>query len=172
MLMAIMDTKGETDTFQNSPIHLLFYEKITKQEYTDNILVPVKALPPEIFSMSSCHLKEPSKKVKKKDKFVKNAYKLELQIVLSDFTAWFVTAQQYKQLLFVLGQQPQDCPGQSCKEVLTLLNNFPTHTPKNFKDMMYELQLPFMYNENDTLAENRCDFKNFFLGWQIFDVLL
>src|SRR5688500_14465553 len=69
---------------------------------------------------------------------------------------------QYLQLLFVLGQEPPDTPGQSYKKVLEMLSDFPTHTEYNFKDMIYRLELPFEYDDQKTLAENRRDFKDFF----------
>src|SRR5688572_19158611 len=90
---AIMDTTGETDMFQNSPIHLLFYEKIRESDYSTNHLVPgLKAVPPEIFSMSDCKLK--FKANEKKPKFLILAYNMDLQLVLADVSAQLVTMEQ------------------------------------------------------------------------------
>ena len=82
-------------------------------------------------------------------KFVSLVYNLELKMVASDVTAQFVSLEQYEQLLYVLGQKPHivtECSGQ---EVLTLLNEFPSITPDNFKDMLHRLQFPFKYNEKN-----------------------
>ena len=112
---------------------------------------------PEISSMSLCELR-------KTTKFgVEDlAYEMKLRLILRNFTAQFVTVEKYEQLLFVLGQELHNLPGQSCEEVLTLLNDFPTNTVENFKYMLYQLQLPFIYDIEMTLAENRREFKDFF----------
>lgn len=83
-------------------------------------------------------------------------------MVSQDVTAGFVSHEQYEQLLFVLGQVPQNAPGQSFKEVLTLFNDFPTNTVHNFKDMLHWLEIPYIYDNNKILAQNRCDFQDFF----------
>ena len=90
------------------------------------------------------------------------AYRLELQLVLRDYTAGFVSHGQYEQLLFVLGQAPQKAPGRSCKEILTLFNDFPTNTVHNFMDMLHWLEFPYVYDNKKTLAQNRRDFQDFF----------
>src|SRR5687768_12638740 len=87
---------------------------------------------------------------------------MELQLVLRDFTAQFVSLEQYQQLMFILGQPLHNAHGISCKEVLTLFQNFPTHTEDNFKDKLHQLQFPYVYNEDKTLAENRRKFQDFF----------
>ena len=87
---------------------------------------------------------------------------MELQVVLRDYTAQFVSLEKYQQLLFVLGQKPQNKTGQSSKEVLTLFNDFPTNTEHNFKAMLDWLQFPYVYDVKKSLAENRRDFQDFF----------
>ncbi len=81
---------------------------------------------------------------------------------MRNVTAQFVSPEEYGQLLFVLGQVPQNAPWQSCKDVLTLFNDFPTNTVHNFKDMLHRLQFPYVYDNNKTLAQNRRDFQDFF----------
>ena len=83
-------------------------------------------------------------------------------MVASDVTAQFVSLEQYEQLMYVLGQKPRSATKCSGQEVLTLLNNFPTNTPDNFKEMLHRLQLPFKYNEKKNLAVNRSYFRDFF----------
>jgi len=159
---AIMDTTGDTDTFQNSPIHLLFYEKINESDYDSNSIVPgVRAMPPEIFSMSNCKLKLDASQ--KEQKFSILAYNMDLQLSLSGITAQLVTTEQLKQLLFILGCHPHNNTRRSCKDVLTLFNDFPTHTATNFKAMLDRLELPYIYDDAKTLAANRRDFNDFFL---------
>jgi len=152
---AITVEKG--DTFQNTPIHLFFYEKRYKSDLPkDDQGATLENNPPEVFSLSSCKLKTI------KPKLDNWAYRLNLQLVSRDYTAGFVSHEQYEQLLFVLGQNSHNAPGRSCKEVLTLFNDFPTNTPYNFKDMLHRLEIPFVYDKNKTLAQNRRDFQDFF----------
>ena len=152
---AIIEKDG--NTFQNSQIHLLFYEKISAKNQSINAKVRSLDSPPQLSSMSWCNLKK---------NFQCNvdelAYDMELQLVMRDTTAQFVSQKQYEHLMFVLGQKPSNAPGQSCKDALTLFNDFPTNTDDNFKYMLYRLQLPFEYDDNKTLAKNRRDFKDFF----------
>ena len=79
------------DTFQNSPIHLLFYEKIRRQDIRGELS--------KISSMSFCQFKK-----KSGISVQPPAYDVELVLLLKDFTAQFVTKEQYQQLLFILGQ--------------------------------------------------------------------
>ena len=90
------------------------------------------------------------------------AYDMELKLVEHDATAQFISEQQYELLIFIIGQKQSNAPGQNCKEVLTLFNDFSTNTVHNFKYMLYWLQLPYKYDINKTLAKNRRDFKDFF----------
>ena len=64
--------------------------------------------------------------------------------------------------MFILGQKPAHISEQSCKDVLTLFNDFPTNTSTNFKSMMHRLQLPYVYEENKSFFENRHAFQDFF----------
>src|SRR5688572_26666170 len=107
--------------------------------------------------LSHCKLKHI-----KKSTLDSRAYRMELQLVSHDYTAGFVSHEQYEQLLFVLGQVPQNAPGRSCKEILTLFNDFPTNTMHNFKDMLHWLEFPYVYDNKKTLAQNRWDFQDFF----------
>ena len=155
MTEGIMEENGTT--FQNSPIHLLFYEKISQKDYElKNLDLSFDSFP-ELSSMSCCKVKKT-----KPTKFAPLAYNLELQIIPSDVTAQFVTLEQYEQLMYVLGQKPHSTTGRSGQEVLTLFNQFPTNTEHNFRDMLHRLQLPFKYDVNKTLFENRSDFRDFF----------
>ena len=88
------------------------------------------------------------------------AYKMELELVLRDFTAQFVSLEQYQQLMFILGQRANSLAGnhQCYKKVLTLFNKFHTNSIENFEDMLDQLQFPFFYNRNKSLEENRHDF--------------
>ena len=54
-------TKANGDTFQNTPIHLLFYEKINEAKLSSNDMVLSLETPPEISSMSVCKLKKTTK---------------------------------------------------------------------------------------------------------------
>lgn len=90
------------------------------------------------------------------------AHEFELRLMLQQFTVRFVFQEQYNQLLFVLGQSKPSSTQQNCKDVLNLFNEFHTKSKMNFKCMMYMLQLPFKYNDQKSLAENRRDFKDFF----------
>src|SRR5687767_6892842 len=73
------------DTFQNCSIHLSFYEKISNKD----LLVPLDEQP-KIFSMSLCQFnKDDTLKVPP------TAYEIKIVLVLKDFTAQFVTKQQY-----------------------------------------------------------------------------
>ena len=144
------------DTFQNSPIHLLFYEKITNK---DCHLVPTLNGIPELSSMSFCRFKKNS--VQNLDV---SAYEYSLLLVLDGFTAQFVTKEQYQQLLFILGQKVNSPAAneQNYQEILQLFNPFHTSSIENFQEMISQLQFPYAYNAKKTLGQNRRDFKDFF----------
>ena len=150
----VMQENG--NTFQNSPIHLLFYEKnaLENAPKSNDMILEVS---PKLSSMSLCKLKKD-----KQFDFLSLVTGLELRLILSDVTAKFVSLEQYKQLLFVLGQKPQSACNQSCKDVLTLFNEFSTNTVFNFKYMLDKLQFPFCYDDNKRLNENRRNFQDFF----------
>ena len=100
MNQTIMESSEITNTFQNtfqnSQIHLVFYEKISESEWEANQIVPgVRAMPPDISSMSTCKLKLKSDEV---PKFPPEAYDMALDLILSEFTGQFVTAEQYANL--------------------------------------------------------------------------
>jgi hypothetical protein len=136
----------------------LFYEKISKIDLQVD-LVPTLDEPPELSSMSWCRIKQNSVL-----SLPETAFDKELLLIMQDVTAQFVTKEQYQLLLFILGQKGNttDDNQQSYKKVLTLFNEFDTSDIKNFQTMLYQLQFPFLYNENKSLAENRRDFKDFF----------
>src|SRR5687768_8061427 len=141
---AIQEKNG--DTLQNSPIHLLFYEKISKSVLSSNAVTN----PPELSSLSWVKLNQITQA-----HLDDLAYTMELQRILSDVSAQFVSPLQYEVLLYVLGQKQPIFAGQSCKDVLMLFDDFPTHTTKNFKSMLHWLQLPFVYNDNKSIFDNR-----------------
>lgn len=149
--------KVNGDDFQNSPIHLLFYEKVNKRDKSDNALLFARQNYPELSSLSWCKLNNIHQ-----PNLDNLAYTMEVQFILQDCSAQFVTRNQYHKLLFVLGQNPDDALGQNCKDVLTLFNEFPTNTVHNFKDMLHRFDFPYVYNNQKTLAENRGDFQDFF----------
>jgi hypothetical protein len=80
---AIFEKGG--DTFQNSPIYLLFYEKISKTDLEDD-LVPTLDEPPELSSMSWCRLKQNLVL-----SLPEMAFDKELLLIMQDVTAQFVT---------------------------------------------------------------------------------
>ena len=94
-----------------------------------------------------------------------SAYNLELLLCMKNMTAQFVTKEEYQQLLFILGFKDYNSNiiYQDYKKILTLLNDFDTATESNFKDMLNQLQCPFVYDEGTDLAEDRQEFKDFFL---------
>ena len=53
---AIQDETG--NTFQNTPIYLLFYERIKKSAISSEEMLLATKIPPEILSMSVCKLKK------------------------------------------------------------------------------------------------------------------
>ena len=146
------------NSFQNTPIHLLFYEKINNTNLTDHQMSHKKLLP-ILSSMSWCKLKKGS--VLNIDEL---AYTLELRLVLDQFSAQFVTSDQYQQLLFILGQKinSHDENEQDYEQVLTLFKSFNTCSIESFKSMINQLQFPFIYDKIKSLAENRHDFQDFF----------
>ena len=160
MLGAIFEKRG--DTFQNGPIHLLFYEKVM-----EDIALDMNA--PELQSMSYCRLKSNSGL-----NLPNLAFELELQLVLRGVTTQFVSKDQYKQLQFILGMEPNSSTGiqQTYKEILELFNDFNTNSPEGFQDMLHAFEFPFIYNKKKSIAQNRCDFKDFFPTLLTSDVLL
>jgi hypothetical protein len=82
--------KPNGDTFQNSPIHLLFYKKIHN---ADSELVPNINEKPKLSSMSWCRFKKNST-----ISLPEGVDELALLLVLEFFTAQFVTKEQYQHL--------------------------------------------------------------------------
>ena len=134
--------ENDGTTFQNSPIHLMFYEKISQEDYIKKNPDLSFDSSPKLSSMTWCKVQKTKPAI-----FDDLVYNLELKMLASDVTAQFVSLEQYEQLLYVLGQKPSSATECSGQEVLTLLNEFPTNTPDNFKEMLHHLQLPFKYNE-------------------------
>ena len=115
---------------------------------------------PTIASMSLC-------KIDKNGGIVgatKDIYDLEVILVLEGFTAQFVTDEQFKYLMFILGQKTSSSDDfqQAYFEVLKVFQGFPTNSVENFKYMMKQLQFPFIYDDSKTIGQNRHDFKDFF----------
>ena len=142
--------------FQNSPIHLMFYEKL---DILGKELVPtleeIEEL--ELSSMSYCRLgKEFASKLPETE------LDTELRLVQQGVTTCFVLMEQYQQLMFVLGQPCTTENDQKFDEILTLLNDFNTSSVENFKDMIRQIGIPFDYNANISLQQNRRQFKDFF----------
>ena len=140
------------DSFQNSPIDLVFYEKKI-QSYNSkscNYLA-------DVASMSYCKLSSDRFKQFTDKDIGDSAYKLDLLLCMKNMTAQFVTKKEYQKLLFILGFKDynSDVMSQDYKAILTLLNDFDTATEFNFKDMLNQLQFSFVYDEETDLAENR-----------------
>ena len=76
--------------------------------------------------------------------------------------------------MFILGQDVNktDVNQQNYMEILQLFNHFPTDTAEKFKDMISQLQFPFVYDKEKMLGQNRRDFKDFFLVWPVSGVQL
>lgn len=106
------------DMFQNSPIHLLFYEK----KYTlDDQKVP------KLSSMSYCKLTKGSA-----SNLPDLAYEFELLLLLQGVTGQFVTRDQYEHLLFILGQKPISTEKPLMyKDILLMFELFHTSTVDN-----------------------------------------
>ena len=119
---------------------------------------PMREYPPILTSMSDCKLRKDSL-----PPLEPSAYDVELRLRMDTITAQFVSLEEYQQLLFILGQQPQNGLDLSCKHVLTLFNEFPADTVENLKDMLHKLQFLDAYNDQKSLANNRRDFRDFFL---------
>ena len=122
--------KPNGDTFQNSPIHLLFYKKISN---ADSELVPNMNNKPKLSSMSYCRFKKNST-----ISLPEGADELALLLVLENFMAWFVTKKHYLHLMFILGQDVKTTGvnHQAYMEILQLFNPFPMDTAENFEEMI------------------------------------
>jgi len=149
----------DDNSFQNSPIDLIFYKKKIQLENSQscNYLANVA-------SMSYCKLNSTMFKQHCDTDIDKSAYNLELLLCMKNLTAQFVTKKEYQKLLFILGfkNYNSNLICQNYEAILTLFKDFDTATEVNFKDMLKELQFPFIYNESTDIAENRQDFKDFF----------
>ena len=140
--------KENDDSFQNSHIYLVFYEKIKNTDLPEET-VPAVARP-ELISMSQCKMK----RLAGLD-VPELAYKQELLLVLQGVTAQFVTNEKYQQLLFILGRKDNSSVENqqiSYKDVLTVFNNFITTTPEIFIALIKALQFPFVYDHSKSLA--------------------
>src|SRR5687767_4708571 len=154
---AINEEKGRK--FQNGAIHLMFYEMIPKSPPLTG-LIPTVDEHPQLSSMTWCKLKK-----NKLPNLPQKAFESDLLLLLKEVTAQFVTKEQYQHLLFILGQNLNTSIENQPKfqKNLELFNDFATQTPENFKNMLNQLQFPFGYNMNMSLAKNRREFKDFFL---------
>jgi predicted protein tyrosine phosphatase len=113
--------------------------------------------------MSSCKLRPDRFKQNTDEDIDNSAYNYELLVCMKNMTAQFVTKNEYQKLLFILGFKDynSNIMSQDYKEILTLFNDFNTATESNFKDMLKQLQFPFVYDEHIDLAENQQKFKFF-----------
>lgn len=148
------------DLFQNSPIDLLFYEKIISSNTTVS-----SDDPSEVSSMSYCKLSTDEFKLCTMDNIDDDAYNLDLLVSMKNLSAKYVTNEEYKQLLFILGLKDftAEVIYQDYSLVLSFLNLFHTSSKENFKEMLTQLQIPFYCNDLLTLAELQHEFKDFFL---------
>ena len=74
-----------------------------------------------------------------------------------------MSKEQYQLLMFVLGQPCTTIDNnQKFEEILILFNDFHTNSEENFETMMKQLEIPFKYNHEISLEENRRRFKDFF----------
>ena len=88
----------------------------------------------------------------------------ELRLGQQGFSACFVSKEQYQQLMFVLSQTCTTTENhQMYEEILTLLNDFHTSSKEDFQAMVKQLEIPFKYQHEISLEENRQHFKEFFL---------
>ena len=147
------------DSFQNSPIDLIFYEKV---------IVPVGTKSDdnsaEIASISYCKL-SPLRFNQFTDVGVEeSAYNVELLLSMKNVTAQWVTEMEYRKLLFIMGMKDYESEVffQDYKAILSLFNDFDTASEENFKSMLDKSQFPFVYDDETDLASNRLHFKMFF----------
>ena len=162
--------KNKGDSFLNSPIHLMVYKKMKKEDYKedylsiDEILITPDNIP-QLSSLSFSGLRQTNEVILDKD-----SYKNEYLLVLEDFTAKFVTKEKYQQLLFILGEKPSNGDLQNHYKLLTLFNHYHMGTIDNFKEMLQYFQFPFVYDDKLPLSMNQHLFKDFFLISLISDV--
>ena len=127
---SIFEHNGKT--FQNSPIHLIFYERV--YDFKDD-LIPTLKEKPKLSSMGWCQFNK--KTVRAPAHILNRALIFEYQGI----TAKWVTLEQYAQLLFILGLEESGSSRnlQSFKKILTFFNNFNTITKENFQNMIKHL---------------------------------
>ena len=115
---------------------------------------------PDLSSMSYCQFQK-----SKTLNLPEDAFDKDLILMQEGIAVQFVSKIQYQILLFILGQKfnTTNRDLQSYSEILTLLNKFPTNNVNNFQDMLDQLQLPLEFDNQKSLAQNQCDFKDFFL---------
>ena len=153
-------------SFQNSPLFLMFYEKINVEEQMliDEVnekeqKMTDQADEPVLSSMSDCQINKECQL-----DLPELAFERQLLLELQKTTALLVIKKQYELLLFILGQ----CYNSSKENrplfsaVLKLFNKYETSSAENFKVMLQDLQFPYEYNEDKSLAQNSWDFKDFF----------
>ena len=99
---SIFDQDGKT--FQNSPIHLIFYERV--YDYKDDLLLTLKEKP-KLSSMGWCQFN------KKSVHAPPHLLNKELIFEYQGISAKWVTTEQYAQLLFILGLEETGSSGNS-----------------------------------------------------------
>ena len=135
----------------------MFYQRldILNKEHLVPALEKIEEL--ELSSMSYCWLgKEFASKLPETD------LDTELWLIQQRISAHFVLKEQYQQLMFVLGQTCTTENDQKFDDIFTLLNDFTTSSKENFQVMLKQLGIPFQYNANISLEQNKQQFKDFF----------
>lgn len=151
-------------TFQNSPIHIIFYEKQTVLDQ-EGLVPTLEEL--KLSSLGYCRLRQDfATQLGLEDT------DQEVQLVEHRFNATSVSKEKYKLLLYILGQSCTSVSDnhEKYKRILTLFNSFHTNSEENFKLMLKQLEFPYSYNQRLSLAENRRLFKDFFLSLPMSDV--
>ena len=156
MEQSIFQDKG--NTFCNSSIELLFYEKVNDKSKLQVGMVPTKQTP-KIFSMSKCRLNQ---EIDLNIDGLKED--LELSFEYDTASAQYVTLEAYQQLLFLLGLRFHVIADihQDYKLIFIVFKMFHMGTKENFKRMLKELDFPFLYDDNKSLSQNRHEFNSFF----------
>ena len=140
-------------TFQNSAIHILFYEKMMKKQDQ-----PTIDEVPEVISMSRCKLEK-----EVTEKFDATAHELDLLLLFKDITAQFVSDEAMEQLLFILDIDIKEVKSPLVyQKILTCFKEFHTASVDNFKAMLDKFNFPYEYDDGKHLTENRRLFKDFF----------
>jgi len=156
MEQSIFQDKG--NTFRNSSVKLLFYEKVNDKSKLQVGMVTTEETP-KIFSMSKCRLNQ---EINLNIDGLKED--LELSFEYDNVSAQYVTLEAYQQLLFLMGLKFHVNADihQDYKLIFRVFKMFHMGTTENFKRMLKELDFPFLYDDNKSLSQNRHEFNSFF----------